>query len=67
MKRIKAKGIDVIVYEPVLEETHFYNSEVITDLDTFKKRCDIIVANRLVDEIADVTDKVFTRDMFGND
>lgn len=67
MKRIKAKGIDVIVYEPVLEETHFYNSEVITDLDTFKKRCDVIVANRLVDEIADVTDKVFTRDMFEND
>lgn len=67
MKRIKAKGIDVIVYEPILEETHFYNSEVITDLDNFKAKSDIIVANRLVDEIADVKNKVFTRDLFGND
>ena len=67
MKRIKAKGIDVIVYEPILEETHFYNSEVITDLDKFKAKSDIIVANRLVHEIADVKNKVFTRDLFGND
>lgn len=67
MKRIKAKGIDVIVYEPVLEETHFYNSEVITDLDTFKERSDVIVANRLVDEISDVKNKIFTRDLFGED
>jgi len=67
MKRVKAKGIKVIVYEPVLKETSFYNSEVITDLDAFKKGSDVIVANRVVDEIIDVKDKVFTRDLFGND
>ena len=67
MKRIKAQGIKVIVYEPVLEESHFYNSEMITDLDSFKAKSDVIVANRLVDEIADVKDKVFTRDLFGGD
>lgn len=67
MKRIKAKGIRVVVYEPVLKETSFYNSEVITDLDVFKKESDVIVANRVVNEIIDVKDKVFTRDLFGND
>lgn len=67
MKRIKAKGIEVIVYEPVLEETSFYNSTVIKDLNIFKERSDIIVANRLVDEIDDVKNKVFTRDLFGED
>lgn len=67
MKRLKAKGIKVIVYEPVLKETHFYSSEIITDLDIFKIKSDVIVANRLVDEIADVTDKIFTRDLFGGD
>lgn len=67
MKRVKAKGIKVIVYEPVLKESSFYNSEVITDLDAFKKGSDVIVANRVVDEIIDVKDKVFTRDLFGND
>ncbi len=67
MKRLKAKGIEVVVYEPVLKETHFYNSTVIHDLDKFKSISDVIVANRLVDEIKDVESKVFTRDLFGGD
>lgn len=67
MKRIKAKGIEVIVYEPVLKESHFYNSTVITNLNDFKKQSDVIVANRIVDEIVDVRNKVFTRDLFGRD
>lgn len=64
MKRLKARGIKVIVYEPVLKETHFYNSIVIHNLDDFKSISDVIVANRLVDEIKDVESKVFTRDLF---
>ena len=67
MKRIKTRGIEVVVYEPVLTEKTFYNSEVITDLDEFKNRCDIIVANRLTDDINDVESKVYTRDLYGND
>lgn len=67
MKRLKAKGIKVIVYEPVLEESHFFKSLVIADLQEFKDKSDIIVANRLVDEILDVKNKVFTRDLFGGD
>ena len=67
MKRIKAKGIEVIVYEPLLDETHFFNSEVTHELDGFKSRCDLIIANRMVDELEDVSNKVFTRDLFGND
>jgi UDPglucose 6-dehydrogenase len=67
MKRIKAKGIEVIVYEPVLIEKTFYHSEVIQDLKEFKDRCDVIVANRLTDDISDVRSKVYTRDLYGND
>lgn len=67
MKRIKAKGVEVVVYEPVLKETHFYNSRVITDLEEFKEVSCVIVANRVVDEIRDIEGKVFTRDLFGGD
>ncbi len=67
MKRIKAKGIEVIVYEPVLEEELFYNSKVIRDLEEFKKSCNLIVSNRLTNDLIDVEEIVFTRDLFGSD
>lgn len=67
MKRIKAKGIEVLIYEPLLVENEFFRSKVIKDIETFKKKSDIIVANRISDEIRDVEHKIFSRDLYGND
>ena len=67
MKRVKAKGIEVVIYEPVLEQDEFYRSRVISDLNEFKKISDVIVANRIADEIQDVKDKIVSRDLFGRD
>jgi len=67
MKRLKAKGIEVVIYEPALEDEMFFNSKVIKDIDEFKKVSDVIVANRIEDAIRDVQEKVYTRDIFESD
>jgi UDPglucose 6-dehydrogenase len=67
MKRLKAKGVEIIVYEPVLKEPEFYHSRVVNDLATFKREAEVIIANRVTDDIRNVINKVYTRDLFCND
>ena len=67
MKRLKAKGVEVVIYEPALNEDNFFNSKVIKNLLEFKRYSELIITNRITNDLKDVSEKVYTRDLFGND